>query len=508
MRRPMLLLLSVLAGCATSPQRETERERVDDVHAAFTSADATLVDFEFDAKLIAPTSTPTAVRQLLETQLMYLVGQLNGDRSVGRHDRVEIGVTTITALDSGLFEYRYHAKLPVAWGAGAPPASYAVTLPARVEQADQVAFATKYNRSCTAEEGGDVDAGRMFLFFRPRQVGCTLAPEDVVVTTATVHASTENTKEKYPEYHRIWDDGALDVVAVFGREFDDGRQGDGGTGAYAAFVEQATKYIEALQPDGAQRTITTDDAVGRPNVRLVAKLPSTLPSKREVHIDAILIAPHVRDDPSFDPWYNARTPKADLIIYSGHAGLGENVRTLATKGVFEPKKYVMFVMNGCDTFAYLDRTLTDRRFKLNPDDIGGTKYMDSLSNVLGGYFHMGDETSLHMIKALVSATKETPKTYPQIFDGIDSSQVMVVSGEEDNEFVPGMLPADVPPSTGQPTGTGETPPSPPAGTPPSSKSRASGCSAGPNDAGETALAPVLVIAIGVLARRRRRHRAA
>jgi hypothetical protein len=33
---------------------------------------------------------------------------------------------------------------------------------------------------------------------------------------------------------------------------------------------------------------------------------------------------------------------------------------------------------------------------------------------------------------------KTPKTYDQIFTGVDNSEVVLVTGEEDNVFKPGM----------------------------------------------------------------------
>ena len=51
-----------------------------------------------------------------------------------------------------------------------------------------------------------------------------------------------------------------------------------------------------------------------------------------------------------------------------------------------PGQYLIWFANGCDTFAYVDRTLIDRRALVNPDDPGGTKYMDTVTNVMAGYF--------------------------------------------------------------------------------------------------------------------------
>lgn len=41
-------------------------------------------------------------------------------------------------------------------------------------------------------------------------------------------------------------------------------------------------------------------------------------------------------------------------------------------------------MNASDSFAYVDRSLAERRAVLNPDDPGGTKYMDMVTNAMPG----------------------------------------------------------------------------------------------------------------------------
>jgi hypothetical protein len=96
----------------------------------------------------------------------------------------------------------------------------------------------------------------------------------------------------------------------------------------------------------------------------------------------------------------------------------------------------VFVVDGCDTLAYVDRTLAERRAVLNPDDRSGTKYMDTVTNVLGAWFRVGDETAVRFVRRITEAVgpNAAPKTYRQLFAGVDREQHIVVTGEEDNEF--------------------------------------------------------------------------
>jgi hypothetical protein len=502
MRRASLLL-SLLAACADQPEAG---ERLGVAEQPFASAGSVLVDLEFDAKLTADTMDPPKVRQLIASQLMYLVGQLNGEQSVGRQDRAEFSVTTFGSAPNapGNYAFTYHAKIPVAWGGGQPPATYTVTLPVRAGDADQITFAEKYATACTDPEGGVMggsDAGRMFLFYRPQRAGCVLSPDDVVTATARLAKSAENTVGKYPEYHRVWEDDSLDVVSIFGMEFDDGRAEDGGTQAFEAFAQSAETYVRSVQVDPSVSPKQPSDEGALRSVRLAGELPSG----RKIGVDAILVPAHLSEQrTSFDDWYDARSVNADLIIYSGHAGLGSNARTLAQKGAFRAKKYVVMTFNGCDTFAYLDRSLADRRAVLNPDDPGGTKYMDTVSNVLGGYFQSGDETSLSLMRAFVPALGGAPKTYAEIFAGIDPRQIVVVTGEEDNQFQPGMLTAT---SVGSDAGAPPPPPSPSSQDRADARSSSSSgsCSAATNGGTSSRLDLVAVVIAAAAVKRRRRR---
>lgn len=475
---------------------------------AFESAEARLVDFDIDGRLVADTSDTAALMTLAEAQLMYAVGQLNGERSVGWYERLEVTALAATPLSTGRFDVRYRAKLPVAWGAPSPPATYTLVLPAAVSPAEQVSFTTKYGTTCVDPESGDLnaggapEAGRMFLAYRPQRAGCTLADEDVVELPAKIAPSVENSIGKYPEYHRIWEDNALDLVAIFGVEAQETAK-DAGTKAFDDFVREADSFLAGVQPAAAKRATTRTLLDGRRRARLEA----TLADGRVVRVDTVLVGTKIADErASFDAWYDAASNAADLIVYNGHAAHGANVHALMTKGTFAPRKYVVWVANGCDTLAYVDRTLADRRAVLNPDDPGGTKYMDTVTNVLGAWFRTNDETTMRFLRDVVAATgpNASPKTYRQIFSGIDRDQIVVVTGEEDNEFPPRPQPAAVSSPAEGSDAPAPTPADPKQAVPSaaSDMDRDRGCSeGGVRGQSDATLAIAAAIAL-VLARRR------
>jgi hypothetical protein len=415
-----------LAGCSSPSESDGATDE-----DAFSSNQATLLEFEFDSWLVTDFSWNDV--QTIQDQLLYTIGHLNHDNSVGRLDALELSNIVKTEREGGKIEIKYHAKLPVAWGSKTNlPTSYEFKLPKDVSYAGQQAFTEAHKHTCVDWGAHDVDTGSMWYYYRPQQAGCGVKDEELVITTATATRSTLNTTGKYPEYHEIWKDDRLEVISIFGKYEKTGGPLDAGVRAFRAFVQNMRREL------GRYPLVTRPPnlpANPGPNTKDVT-FEATLPDGKQVKVTALLVDAITSTWPGFDELYESLTPTADLIAYNGHAGLGQNVRALARKGKWEPKKYQLFFMNGCDTFAYVDGALAETRAKLNPDDPTGTKYMEFITNAMPSYFHSMANASTAMVMGLLSF--EQPKTYDKIFEGIDRAEVVLVTGEEDNVFRPGM----------------------------------------------------------------------
>ncbi len=405
----------LLAACGGEPEEE-----VKELEQPFTSDVATLMDFEFDGELASASIANT--RALIKAQLLFSVGSINAEPGVARLERATLTNITTASLGGGLYRVRYHAKVPVAWGHKSDlPSSYQFTLPRRVDSAGQSTFTARYGATCNDGEASDVNAGNFWYHYRPAASGCVLAPTDVFTTRATVRVATQNSVASYPEYHKIWQDGALTVLAVFGK-YEEGATSpsDAGIAAYNAFVAgMRTGY-----PDAASKT---SSVTGMTETSFVREREGAALRVVALLVDGVRVAPA-----AFDKRYAELSPGADVIIYNGHAGLGANVRSLATKGKFFPGKYQILFLNGCDTFAYIDDTLAKTRALLNTDDAAGTKYMDTIANAMPAYFVDMGPGSLGLIKSLMNP--QQPDTFARIFRAVDPIQVVVAVGEEDNVF--------------------------------------------------------------------------
>jgi hypothetical protein len=410
---------ALLVACNGAPEAPVEYD------APFTSDVATLLDFEFDGELTSSQSSNLTGQ--IKAQLLYTVGSLNAEPGVARLDKLQLSQVASNA-SGGLTRVRYHARLPVAWGAKVNlPTAYTFVLPRRIDSTGQATFASRYGARCNDGEGADVLVSNFWYHYRPR--GCAISPDDAVTSAVRVSVSSQNTVAKYPEYHKIWEDGALRVLAVFGK-YEEGATSpnDAGISAYNAF-------LAALRDEFPSAVTTPANLPPDPGVRATdVTFEVTRPDGSLVSVVVLLVDKVATVGPAFDKRYAELTPGADLIAYNGHAGLGLNVRSLAQKGRFFPGKYQLFFMDGCDTFAYLDDALTATRAPLNPDDPSGTRYMDRISNAMPAYFVNMADASMALIRGLLNQAQ--PKSYGAMFKNIDPSQVAVVTGEEDNLFTP------------------------------------------------------------------------
>ena len=431
LRRPSLALLACLAftGCANDP---VEGDNAGSSDQDFSSRESVQLDFELDGELVSDSSWNP--KQSIQDQFLYTIGHLNFDRSVGRLDRLVLTNIKTTAQAGGGYRVTYHAKMPVAWGKKTSvPASYAFTLPKAVSFAGLESFTSKYKASCVDFGAHEVDSGSMWYYYRPKTSGCALAPADVVTATAKVTRSTDNTTGKFPEYHKVWDDNELKVVAIFGKYEKSGTtSADAGIDAYNTFAAQMRTTLGALQLTTEPANVPSQPGVSAPDITFHA----TLADGKKVTVNALLVDEISSAPESFYTRYESLSASADVIAYNGHAGLGQNVRALANRGRFVPGKYLMLFMNGCDTFAYVDGSLAQKRAALNPDDPSGTKYMDIVTNAMPAYFHSDSPATTALITGLMGTS--APKSYEQIFASIDTAQVVLVTGEEDNAFTPGM----------------------------------------------------------------------
>ena len=396
-----------------------------------SSAVAVFVDATWQGTLVTDFSFND--RSTIQSQLFYTVGQLNGMNAVGRIDKAEITNIAKTTVN-GKVQIKYTAKMLVAWGNRTNvPTSIKLKSPRDVSGSGQTTFATKYGHTCIDFGAHDVDSGSMFYYYRPDRSGCTIDAADVDTVDVGFAPSPVQTSGRYPEYDKVWEDGTLNVVAIFGKNEDGATSGDVGIDAYNRFVSAVKTELAPRTPTTIPATVPSNPGVAAPDIEFNA----TLADGKKVKVVALL-TDNVRiglQQPAFRARYEALSTRADYIVYNGHAGLGTNVRAMAAAGKWVQGQYVVIQLNGCDTFAYIDDALNKAHMVVNPDDTTGYKYLDLVNNGMPAFFHELSNTSMAMFRGLLAY--DQPKTFEQMFANIDRDQVVLVSGEQDNVFTPG-----------------------------------------------------------------------
>ncbi|HVH44864.1 MAG TPA: hypothetical protein VM925_21070 [Labilithrix sp.] len=414
---PSLLFVTAasLFACSAGSSEPTAGED------AITSNDAKILDFTFEGEVVARRTVDA--RKAVVAQLMYAQGILttarNGNGHVGN-----VKLTDVTETENGATKrIRYRASLPVAWPKAVPvPASYELTLPLDSTAFD--AFNAKYDKHCGAKAYG---LETFWHDWNPKPSRtCTIDEADVRRSVASVAPHVQETTNKYPEYDEIWKDDRLDVVAIFGI-ITSNVSYDLGYNQARKFTENSTSKLTGPSvTDNAPSPSVLKDTTVTGKVMIGGR-------ERDVKVDVLVVneLEHVGSD--FDRRYDALTEKADMILYNGHAGLGKNINALARKGKVTAGKYQLVLLNGCQSFAYIDTTMTDRRREANgPADPLGTKFLDVMGNALPGYASNLASMSNTLYDAAIGA--DAPKNFNEVMRSMPPDHIVAVFGEEDNAF--------------------------------------------------------------------------
>lgn len=417
--------LSILAAAAIFASACTAHEDVDSGSAGITSNDAVALEFRFSAEVVAwANETP---RKAIATQLAYVQGILTTDAGAnGQTGMPSLGDVQEHPNEDGLTKrITYDVALPVAWPRVVEsPASYELLLPRDVTKLS--GFNAKYDGACGRNEYG---RATFWHDWNPRAVRCAIDEADVVRTNAVIAPHPQETRGKYPEYDKVWEDDTLDVVAVFGI-ISSYTPSDEGVRTREILLNDALAKL-----DGAERV----DAPDRPSgilkdgtvsgTILVGGVP------KRVNVTGLLVHAVDGAGAAFEERFGALSEKADLIVYEGHSGLGANINALATATRAQAGKYQLVYLYGCQTLAYLEPTLHERRIALNGADVDpeGTKYLDIIANALPAYGD-GGRSTLSLVRSLMNPA--APRTFEQLMAGISEWHLVVTFGEHDNTFAP------------------------------------------------------------------------
>jgi hypothetical protein len=384
-----------------------------------------------DGVVISRSSAQWQIKSDINDQLYYTMGQLNAWNGVSDLSRTTLSILSTTMLSEGLYEVHYSATLFVSWPRQtAVPAEFDLVMPAQMHKISQFVATSA---SCREDFSHEAISGNFWYYFRPEAPGCKLRQggipgEDKMIVRRfpmTMTISPENTTDKYPEYSKVWEDGKLVVTAMFGKETSGAT--DSSDAGISAYNDMYRRLRATFGPPTSQSVVVA------PNQSPGATHDDIEMEFRTAHGPlkvSIMLLEGLREMTSEQMAnYGRRTIDSDLVIYSGHSGLGANIRALGSMGNFQANQYQIFFVNGCDTFGYVGDALGEAHAAVNPG-AKKSKYLDIITNSMPSYFHLNARGSITVMSALAGQQL----TYRQILQQIDSTQMPVVTGEEDNNW--------------------------------------------------------------------------
>jgi len=425
-RSSLSLLVCMFAwmGVWTS-QARAERSAFDAGHSVFLEAEIP------EAELLT-VKGPSARKAEILSQLHYLLGPLNELQGAPRLSTVTTEQLSVEYVNrsTGLRKVKYRAHLMIAWDRyAALPSQLELIVPARADSTGIQAFINAYAEECREGDRGDVTLNNFWYHFRPTYSGCpllTLSAAEVgkaVRLKVLTKPSARVTQGESPEYGEMWKDGLLKVTIVSSK-YESGAKDDSDVGV-EAFNELYRSLRQAFGAlTGPEPTFQGAPGGTNPRIDLQFQVP-----RGRVEIALFLVDGVRETGPAFSREFGALSKVSDLVIYNGHAGLGANIRALIGMAQAEKGRYQLYVLNGCDTFAYLDDALFKLHAAANPGE-AGSRYVDIVSNSRPAYFAYMADTSVVFLQAIAQASG----TFHEILEKTHSSQRALVEGEEDNQW--------------------------------------------------------------------------
>jgi len=418
--RSLLVAATALPQACAAPAPEDQAASGD-----ITSNDGNILEFNFAGEVLAAKATDA--RQAIVTQLQYVQGILT-TRAKANGQVGLVGLSEVReTVEGGKKRIAYKASLPVVWPKdGTSSERFELPLPLDTTVLD--AFNEKYDGSCGKDSYGQ---DTFWHDFNPEAENCKLDGADVHRAQVTIRLHPKSTEGKFPEYDQVWADNALNVVAVFGLiSGDSENDSDDGAREMENFLSTAS---EGLAQASRTKESSTSSIVRRETLTGTVALAG---KTGNVSIKAFLVGSVFGTGSEFDDLFGAATENADLIVYSGHSGLGKNINALAEKMRVSKNKYQLVYLNGCQSFAYLGTAMRDKHVQVNgaETDPNGTKFLDVVANALPAYDDNG-ASSLTLYDALLAGT-DSPKSFNELLTDFSSTHLVAVFGEEDNTYRP------------------------------------------------------------------------
>jgi hypothetical protein len=233
----------------------------------------------------------------------------------------------------------------------------------------------------------------------------------------TVEIKGSPSRDSFPQYHKMFEDGVLDIGMHFGGDYNAGRYD----------IETAKWTVEYLLEKGWKNTAVTsfDD--------LTLDSP---PFTQTIYVEGrnievqVYISHSEMDGPGEQPRLAEAMKKSfaerDIVLYSGHAGSGAGfildyhpryeipARDFATMEMAD--KYQIYVLDGCNTY----RTYVDDLLKNPAKDFSNVDIVTTVNTTPFGRGYMVIHQLLYWLTITDEAGNHYPLSWQTILRGLNT----------------------------------------------------------------------------------------
>lgn len=392
--------------------------------SGLTSTSGELYELEVVTAMRTSAESEDEVRRSATSQLIYLTHDLEERGAGAQFGLAEIDELSREEAPEGGYVVEYRARMPVvAEKRRTLPSRYAVALPVNVDIESLAGFDEKYAGTCGEAEHG---LEHFWYDFDWTADGCHLADGDVVRVEANVVPLPEPRTPRFPEQHRFWDDGQLEVLLVHGTDvrFE---PTDVGVEQFEAFMDRMVQAHPEGTVERQNRTYSIYD-----HRTLRDTIPRLGGGTGPFVLNAMLAEAPSRARSGFDRRYAALSETADVILYSGHSDYGAAIEALSVKATVQPNHYQVLYLDGCSTFSYLDSSAIEARIGANgvEADPEGTRFLDVMMFAQPSPWSSASESLWTVTRAL---SEDIPQSYRLILFRLGTAGLPLVYGEHDNE---------------------------------------------------------------------------
>ena len=431
LRRLTKLAISLVLATLTSQAHATIP-----LYMLAYSSTATEASFVFNGKVgLRSRSTPTAseAEQQVREQVRWMQSAWRRSRMATLSPNWRVAVTNVETVSDGLYRvhYQFTGTTLILNAVNSPVEVMLPVNPDTVETSERALDTT-----CQDPDHG---GGAFWYYWNPTLPTCNMVRDrDYYVFTGSFNRSG-STVETYPEYNRLFVNGTMRAVFLYGKVKDEDSN-DPNTNLYSSAPlrrELQRMGFQARQwSEEEVRNFVGSDYTNAPFI----EEHNLNTSKGWIQIiffygDTALKA----DSAPFHKMLKYALENASFISYGGHAGTGKNLNLPMIRerhGItIHPRTdmYQILHMSACFPYAYYVPDFF--KFKSTASDPGGTKNLDILAEGTEGSFGNIHIQTLATLSAIVKYAKGEGITSYQTLLSSDAAfkyALFSVTGDEDN----------------------------------------------------------------------------